>query len=698
MVGGVKSSGFRQSLPRMSNSAAQQSHEHNVHPVYRPDIDGLRAVAILSVVAFHAFPFSLRGGFVGVDVFFVISGFLISNIIFRSLQSGDFSFTEFYAHRIKRIFPALIVVLTACYAFGWFVLFPDEFKHFGQHMAAGAGFIQNFILWREVGYFDKAAELKPLLHLWSLAIEEQFYLIFPVLIFAVWRIGLNVLTVVVLLGLISFGLNIAGVTANSTKTFFMPQTRVWELLAGSVLAYLQFFKRAKFSAWMQHWAFHPILFRHPPESSRRGEVLNNALSVVGLLLLVVAVFLINKSKPFPGWWALMPVSGACFLILAGPEAWGNRVILANKLMVFVGLISYPLYLWHWPILSFARIVEGEMPSWEVRTGAVLLSLVLAWLTYRLIEKPIRFGKRTRFKTFSLSVLLLFVASIGYWTYKNNGIEIRYRELHHLLSQLEGHDDVATACRHKFSSEFCNIAKEGDPTILLVGDSHAWQLFHGLAAETRLSNENVMTLNQGACMGVLGFSNRFDFKACQDVTRKSLDIAINLESVRTVVFAVRPTLFAERVSRKIDYESISPPLDLFISEIEFEAWTSAAFHKLIGTLLKKNKKIVFVVNNPEISFDQRTCLQRQPFRTPKRPVCAEPKEVSMARDRIFREWLNKLITGFPKIEVFDLSETLCDNSLCWGMKDGKMLFLDNNHLSRDGSYYVARKLIKVIDAH
>lgn len=270
--------------------SASEPEEYNVHPVYRPDIDGLRAVAILSVVIFHAFPFRLPGGFVGVDVFFVISGFLISTIIFRSLQRGDFSFTEFYAHRINRIFPGLIVVMTACYAFGWFALFPDEFKQLGKHIAAGAGFTLNFDLWREVGYFDTEAELKPLLHLWSLAIEEQFYLIFPVLIFAVWRIGLNVLTVVLVLGLISFGLNISGVTANPTKTFFMPQTRVWELLAGAVLAYLQFFKKAKLSAWMQHWAFHPILFRHPPESARRREILNNILSVVGLLLLVCAIF------------------------------------------------------------------------------------------------------------------------------------------------------------------------------------------------------------------------------------------------------------------------------------------------------------------------------------------------------------------------------------------------------------------------
>ena len=183
---------------------------HNAHPVYRPDIDGLRAIAILSVVIYHAFPTKLRGGFVGVDIFFVISGFLISSIIFRSLQRGDFSFSEFYARRVRRIFPALILVLAASYTVGWFVLLPDEFKQLGKHMAAGAGFVQNIVLNKEAGYFDTASELKPLMHLWSLSIEEQFYLIFPVLIWGAWRLGLNALSVALLLVLLSFGLNLGG--------------------------------------------------------------------------------------------------------------------------------------------------------------------------------------------------------------------------------------------------------------------------------------------------------------------------------------------------------------------------------------------------------------------------------------------------------------------------------------------------------
>lgn len=513
--------------------------EHNIHPVYRPDIDGLRAVAILSVVIFHAFPSQLRGGFVGVDIFFVISGFLISTIIFRSLQRGDFSFGEFYAHRIKRIFPALIVVLAACYAFGWFTLLPDEFKQLGKHMAAGAGFVQNYILWDEVGYFDTAAELKPLLHLWSLAVEEQFYLIYPVLILAAWRMGLNVLTVVLLLALISFGLNISGVKSNPTETFFMPQTRFWELQAGALLAYLQFFMRAKFSARLQGLIFHPILFRHPPQPARRMEVLNNILSIVGLLLLVAAIFSISKSQPFPGWRALLPVLGASLLILAGPTAWANRIILGNRLMVFVGLISYPLYLWHWPILSFFRIIQAEVPTSSIRMGAVALSFVLAWLTYRLIEKPIRFGKKTPIKTAALAVGLFLVGYIGYNTYERNGLEFRAREFVK-ITKAAGEWDYPgklVPVTRDGAFDYFLLQSGRQKVTLFVGDSNIEQYFprtEALIASDPKNTNGVIFKTGGGCLTIPEQPQDIEHKHCSTLTEDALRIATEKPEIDTVV--------------------------------------------------------------------------------------------------------------------------------------------------------------------
>lgn len=324
----------------MSLEIDPQTQQHNFHPTYRPDIDGLRAVAVLSVVLFHAFPSALRGGFAGVDIFFVISGFLISSIIFRSLDRGSFSFAEFYSRRVNRIFPALVVVLAASFAFGWFALLPDEFRQLGKHIAGGAGFVQNVVLWKEAGYFDPASELKPLLHLWSLAIEEQFYLIYPLLIWGCWRLGLNVLIVVLLLGVLSFVANITDIHRDAVRTFFALQTRFWELLAGSALAYLSF-KRASVTNWLSRWVVPSMISRQASSVVNSEAALNNVLSVFGLAALMAAMLGIHKGSVSPGWWALVLVTGACLLIVAGPQAWINRKILANKLMVLVGLISYP---------------------------------------------------------------------------------------------------------------------------------------------------------------------------------------------------------------------------------------------------------------------------------------------------------------------------------------------------------------------
>jgi peptidoglycan/LPS O-acetylase OafA/YrhL len=376
-----------------------------LHPTYRADIDGLRAIAVLSVVLFHTFPEILPGGFTGVDVFFVISGFLISTILYSNLATGRFSMLDFYGRRIRRIFPALILVLASCYALGWFVLLPDEYAQLGKHMAGGAGFVQNFVLWGESGYFDNAAETKPLLHLWSLGIEEQFYIVWPILLWIGYRLRLNLLSLTLLIAIISFVLNIRGIniTKDLTATFYSPQTRFWELLIGATAAYLTLYPCAQCKAWLARtWqavkkGLSTIIWSQDKRVQKvdQGNFPQNPsnwYSVIGLLLLLVGMILINKNRAFPGWWALLPTIGAVLLIIAGPAAIINRTLLANKLMVALGLISYPLYLWHWSILTFLRIMQGEVAPWWQRAIAVLVAVVLSILTYKLIEKPIRFGK------------------------------------------------------------------------------------------------------------------------------------------------------------------------------------------------------------------------------------------------------------------------------------------------------------------
>lgn len=484
-----------------------QQQTQNAHPAYRPDIDGLRTVAILAVLVFHAFPDLMPGGFVGVDVFFVISGFLISGIIFRSLQRGDFSFTEFYSRRIKRIFPALIAVLLTCYAVGWFVLLPEEFKQLGKHIAAGAGFVQNIALWSEAGYFDTASEMKPLTHLWSLAIEEQFYLIFPLLMWTVWRLGLRasgVFVICLVLALTSFGLNVVGIQDNPIGVFFLLQTRFWEILAGSVLAYFQVFKSNRFAAWLGY---------RPTPSASVSTKRQQVLSLCGLLLLAIGLLAINKDRLFPGWWALLPVGGTFLVILAGPHTWLNRYVLGNRLMVFIGLISYPLYLWHWPILSFARIVSLETPSILVRIAALFLSFLLSWLTYRLIERPLRFGRVVWGKSAVLCFILAGVGFVGYNAYARDGLAFR------LPSQAR----ELLAYRYDYQADYregsCFLRPEQDqgafdscedgqdaikPIMLLWGDSHAAHLYPGIKARYDQS-WTVHQRNASGCPPILGMN-------------------------------------------------------------------------------------------------------------------------------------------------------------------------------------------------
>jgi peptidoglycan/LPS O-acetylase OafA/YrhL len=338
---------------------------------YRPDIDGLRAIAVGSVVAFHTFPNFFKGGYVGVDIFFVISGYLISGIIVDAVERDRFSYLDFYIRRIRRIFPALVIVIAATLVVGWYVLLPDEFERLGKHLAAGAGFATNLVLWSEAGYFDVSSDTKPLLHLWSLAIEEQFYILWPLILGLVWRRKRGLLVATLSIAAISFAYNVISVVHHPVAAFYSPLARFWELMLGGILAYLV---RQK-GEWLAQ--FHALR------------------AAGGLLLIGVSVFALNREFAFPGYWALFPTVGAFLVISAGFTNWISRYVLGNRLMVGVGLISYPLYLWHWPILVFAKIVKGGLLTPTDRVTAIAASVALAFLTYRFIEYPIRHSSTLR---------------------------------------------------------------------------------------------------------------------------------------------------------------------------------------------------------------------------------------------------------------------------------------------------------------
>jgi peptidoglycan/LPS O-acetylase OafA/YrhL len=360
---------------------------------YRADIDGLRATAILAVVIYHAFPKALPGGFVGVDIFFVISGYLISGILYKGQKEGSFSFAEFYARRIRRLFPALITVLVLCLGYGSVVLLPSEYQQLGKHVAAGTLFIQNIVFWQESGYFDTAANLKPLLHLWSLAVEEQFYIFFPPLLLLIWKKKWPLAAIMGVLLIASMIGNLVMSVQNGVSDFFLTPYRAWEFLGGSLLAWWHYDKGHEEDV--------------PPY--------REALSIVGAILLGFGLIFIHKNNPYPGWRALLPVTGTLLLMEGGRSAWVNSKILSNPAVVWIGLISYPLYLFHWPALSFVHIVKGEKAADSTIWGALLLTLILTVATYYLIEKPIRhFKSKHTLPALIIAFIIIGLVGMCFW--------------------------------------------------------------------------------------------------------------------------------------------------------------------------------------------------------------------------------------------------------------------------------------------
>jgi len=625
------------------------------HLPYRPDIDGLRALAVLSVVLFHAFPGWLRGGFIGVDVFFVISGFLISSIVLRELQQGVFSFATFYARRVRRIFPALILVLAVCLAFGWLALFPDEYAQLGKHVVGGAGFSANLFYWAQVGYFDTAADTKPLLHLWSLGIEEQFYILWPVLLLLAWKRGLNLVLVAALLAIVSFLVNVGGLAQHASATFYSPASRAWELLLGAGLACL-------------HARPGASLHLMP-----RLRLAPNSLAWSGAILLAAGLALITREHRFPGWLALLPAVGALLLIGAGPQAWFNRVVLSNRLLVWVGLISYPLYLWHWPLLSFARIVESREPAPAIRAGALLLAILLAWLTYRVLERPLRTGPPAR-RVAALCALMLACAGGGGYIYLNDGLPARKPIQDSQANQqaLIIFEDKARAdaCKKRYGFEsvyeYCVMSDATrDPSVVLLGDSHAYHVLYGLMKHYDGIGENLLMLaTRHPYWGVDPNEHPY-----QKTTQAMLEMALDMKSAKTVVFS---------------------------AHLRFETGPNGAFaikaaRETFRRFLGAGKHVIFMNDVPILGFDPRSCIKRAGVASSAtRLPCAITRAEWDTQIAQHNQVLARFAKEFPQIEWFDASRALCDERFCHAMIDGRLMYRDQDHLSYEGDLLIGRQ--------
>ena len=322
---------------------------------YRAEIDGLRALAVVSVILFHAEFKLFGGGFVGVDVFFVISGYLITTILMEEMESNRFSLINFYERRARRILPALFFVMLICIPFAWMWMLPSQMKAFSQSLVAVCLFVSNILFWRENRYWNAASAEKPLLHTWSLSVEEQYYVLFPIFLFLVWRFGRsNVFRMIVIFSLMSLALTEWGWFNEPTANFYLLPSRAFELLAGSIAAFVV---------------------------QRNGVQASNTLSLLGLAAILFSIFAYDQGTPFPSLYALVPVIGVVILVLfAGKETLIAK-LLSTKLFVGIGLISYSAYLWHHPLFAFARILSFEQPIPLLMFAFSLLSLMLAYFSW-----------------------------------------------------------------------------------------------------------------------------------------------------------------------------------------------------------------------------------------------------------------------------------------------------------------------------
>lgn len=662
---------------------------------YRKDIDGIRAVAVLSVLFFHAFPSFIPGGFIGVDVFFVISGFVISNLIMRQMAYNQFQWTTFYIKRINRILPALIIILLSALVGGYFLLFADEYENLSKHILGSSFFLNNFILWNEAGYFDRANDFKPLLHLWSLGIEEQFYLICPLFLFLLWtkrikpRVAIGII-------FISFLINIFGVTHYGSATFYLPLSRFWELGLGGAIAYVSF-----------------------SPSGRPGRTITpyymlllNAAGIFSLASLLLSIFYFKSSLTYPGWAVLLPTL-CTGILLCTTTSWVNRRLLATPFLTLIGIISYPLYLWHWQLLSFAHIIfSGPLP-YRLTSILLLISLGLAWITYQFVERPIRFsltGKRQLAAAKILSLCLIGTGVVAFMIYKQHGLESRYL----VQTKKTCTDDITRFERYRITIQKCNTTnqqakklgwclqtRQGIPNKVVWGDSHADHLLPGLLKYA--PQENWLLLGQSSCPPLLGVQSFWTgFKdTCATANKIALQIILENPAIDTVILAsLGPFYVSDKGYAAQHLGKYAPSGFVLRSEKAENGHKSKAklfaegLDLTINKLRKAGKKIILFQDVPEIPFMPDRCLNR-PLAPSK--SCHILKNEVLKRQKIYKSVLTQLKKHHPDILIFNPIDLMCKQD-CQLTYQHHLIYRDSHHLSIAGSHFIGKKLTHWMKQH
>ncbi|MDR3426466.1 acyltransferase family protein [Silvimonas sp.] len=644
---------------------------------YRREIDGLRALAVVPVILFHAGFQFFSGGFIGVDIFFVISGYLITTIIIAELDTKSFSIIKFYERRARRILPALFLVLFTCIPFAWLWLFPPDMKKFSQSLIAVSTFSSNIFFGFTGGYFDPAAELNPLLHTWSLAVEEQFYVFFPVFLLLTWGLGKrNILILLSLVFVVSLVLAQIYVFKQPVAAFYLLPSRGWELLVGAFVAFY---------------------LAHPKNAANETNetFVSHVGSLAGLALIVFSIFYFDKTTPFPSIYTLVPTVGAALIILySTPKTWAGK-ILGTPLFVGIGLISYSAYLWHQPIFAFARYIFLDRPSAGVMLFLTCISFFLAYFGWRFVEAPFRNKQRVKRKTIFtygivLSVSLIVFGSLGSFSKGFEGrLPYSSRDLMVFgkpVTFLAIHSSDSS-CRDLLGlsalpEEVC-VANSKSPQIMFAGDSHAMALYSSIYGKQ--FDLNSVLISGYSCplypnlTYIPSFKNSFG-NTCTGIANEVLNAAKKIDSIKVVVL----------VNYHVDGQDARFSYYLHGKHISSDEAFIAGNDFLVNELLKLGKKVVYFIDVPHLKIDPRFCLQKLPYSFRLASDSGLSRECSITKEeneQVRKEYVGEVLkvkSENPKMLIFDPASYFCTGHYC-NFRDGyKSLYSDTHHVSLLGS--------------
>jgi peptidoglycan/LPS O-acetylase OafA/YrhL len=647
---------------------------------YRPDIDGLRALAILPVLLFHYRVPGFAGGFVGVDVFFVISGYLIAGLITGEMREGRFSIVRFYERRIRRIFPALFALLVAVSVAAWFILFPSDFARYAKSLFATAFFASNIEFWRELGYFDVAAEQKPLLHLWSIAVEEQFYLLFPaILMLVAGRSRARALAAVSLILAASFAFSLHAVHAGPAFAFYMLPSRAWELMLGALLAIGQI----------------------PTPASR---LLRNGLAALGVAAIGLSVALYTKATPFPGAAALLPCLGAALVIYAGQTRSDVNAILSTRPLVFIGLISYSLYLWHWPLFVFARDVVGrDLQPWET-AALIAVAFALAILSWRFVERPFRRRafRPAKWKLFGGALAAMAVtAAFGAAVDADHGVPQRLPvDVQRILAGVHDVDPRAVTCFGMTANDVRagKLCRIGDlsakaPSFVLWGDSHAGAIIPAIDTIAKREHRAGIFAATDSCPPLLGVT-RPDTAKCKGFNDAVIQIATRPE-IRDVILDARWAKNAEGTSYGDE-----PPGRILLYDDQGRGSdgpsTNAVFlrglTRTVAALTAAKKHVILIGSAPEIGWAVPVVLAQMRLSGDTRNMDL-PRATHLLRQRVVMADF-ALMRARHGVSIVDPADVLCDRAVCHVLRDGTPLYRDEHHLSATAARLLIPGIAKV----